>query len=42
MYLNQQGERGNLPFGTPDGRAVTYAIYGPFEKCSRKPRHKRR
>jgi uncharacterized protein len=42
MYVNQQGERGNLPFGTPDSRAVTYAIYGPFEKCSSKPRHKRR
>lgn len=28
FYVNQQGERG----GPPDGRAVTYAIYGPFEK----------
>jgi secreted PhoX family phosphatase len=32
LYLNQQGERGDLPDGPPDGRAVTYAIYGPFEK----------
>ncbi|HEY9282213.1 MAG TPA: alkaline phosphatase PhoX [Pyrinomonadaceae bacterium] len=34
FYLNQQGERGSLPDGPPDGRAVTYAIYGPFEKRS--------
>ncbi|MDQ3985514.1 MAG: PhoX family protein [Actinomycetota bacterium] len=32
LYLNQQGERGDLPDGPPDGQAVTYAIYGPFEK----------
>lgn len=32
LYLNQQGERGSLPDGPPDGRATTYAIYGPFEK----------
>jgi uncharacterized protein len=32
MYLNQLGERGSLPFGPPDGRAVTYAIYGPFAR----------
>jgi secreted PhoX family phosphatase len=32
FYLNQQGDRGSLPFGPPDGRAVTYAIYGPFDK----------
>ncbi len=32
FYLNQQGERGDLPGGPPDGRAVTYAIYGPFGK----------
>jgi hypothetical protein len=32
LYLNQQGERGGLPDGPPDARAVTYAIYGPFEK----------
>jgi secreted PhoX family phosphatase len=30
FYLNQQGERGNLPAGPPDNQAVTYAIYGPF------------
>jgi len=32
FYLNQQGSRGSLPEGPADGRAVTYAIYGPFEK----------
>jgi hypothetical protein len=37
LYVNQQGQRGTLPGGPngggePDGRAVTYAIYGPFEK----------
>jgi secreted PhoX family phosphatase len=43
LFVNQQGERsgnnpsGNFPTtpgeleGTPDTRAVTYAIYGPFE-----------
>jgi secreted PhoX family phosphatase len=30
LYVNQQGNRGNLPQGSPGG--VTYAIYGPFEK----------
>lgn len=34
FYLNQQGERGELPNGPPNGRAVTFAIYGPFEKRS--------
>jgi secreted PhoX family phosphatase len=32
LYVNQQGERVGLPDGPPDGQAVTYAIYGPFEK----------
>lgn len=32
LYVNQQGGRGNLPGGVPEARAVTYAIYGPFEK----------
>jgi secreted PhoX family phosphatase len=32
LYVNQQGERGSLPDGPPDQNAVTYAIYGPFEK----------
>jgi uncharacterized protein len=32
LYLNQQGTTGALPGGPPTGRAVTYAIYGPFEK----------
>jgi hypothetical protein len=30
--VNQQGERGSLPGGPPNQNAVTYAIYGPFEK----------
>lgn len=30
FYLNQQGERGSLPGGPANARAVTYAIYGPF------------
>ena len=30
VYVNQQGERGSLPGGPADARAVTYAIYGPF------------
>ena len=32
LYLNQQGDRGNLPGGPVNGNAVTYAIYGPFSK----------
>ncbi|MBA3422741.1 MAG: DUF839 domain-containing protein [Thermoleophilaceae bacterium] len=32
LYLNQQGERGGPVEGPPGGQAVTYAIYGPFEK----------
>jgi uncharacterized protein len=32
LYVNQQGERGTLPEGPPDANAVTWAIYGPFEK----------
>ena len=32
LYVNQQGARGNVPGGVPEARAVTYAIYGPFEK----------
>jgi secreted PhoX family phosphatase len=30
FYLNQQGDRGSLPAGPANARAVTYAIYGPF------------
>ena len=30
FYLNQQGDRGSLPDGPANARAVTYAIYGPF------------
>ena len=30
FYLNQQGNRGSLPGGPANARAVTYAIYGPF------------
>ncbi len=32
LFVNQQGSRGNLPGGVPGAQAVTYAIYGPFEK----------
>lgn len=32
FYLNQQGERGSLPHGPAGGQAVTYAIYGPFDR----------
>ena len=32
LYVNQQGERGSLPAGPPNQNAVTYAIYGPFER----------
>jgi uncharacterized protein len=32
LYVNQQGERTEPPLGTPELRAVTYAIYGPFER----------
>ena len=34
LYVNQQGERATPaePDGPADGQAVTYAIYGPFEK----------
>jgi secreted PhoX family phosphatase len=35
LYVNQQGDRfgeNEPPQGTPKNRAVTYAIYGPFEK----------
>ena len=32
LYLNQQGNRGSLPFGPVGDSAVTYAIYGPFAK----------
>ena len=35
LYLNQQGERGGPNEGPPGGQAVTYAIYGPFEKRGR-------
>lgn len=34
FYLNQQGDRGNLPNGPTNANAVTYAIYGPFHKRS--------
>lgn len=30
FYVNQQGDRGSLPGGPANARAVTYAIYGPF------------
>jgi hypothetical protein len=28
----QQGDRGDLPFGPPGGQAVTYAVWGPWGK----------
>ena len=34
FYVNQQGDRGNLPGGPANGGAITYAIYGPFHKRS--------
>ena len=32
LFLNQQGNTGMLPDGPPGAQAITYAIYGPFEK----------
>jgi secreted PhoX family phosphatase len=32
LYVNQQGDRGSLPDGPADARAVTYAIFGPFTR----------
>ena len=32
FFVNQQGDRGNLPGGPPNGNAVTYAIWGPWKK----------
>jgi len=32
FYVNQQGDRGALPGGPVNGGAVTYAIYGPFNR----------
>jgi secreted PhoX family phosphatase len=31
LFVNQQGDRGNVPAGPPDGGAVTYAIWGPWK-----------
>ena len=31
LFVNQQGDRGNLPDGPPDNGAVTYAIWGPWK-----------
>ncbi len=33
LFVNQQGDRGNLPEGPPDGAAVTYAIWGPWKSA---------
>ena len=30
LFVNQQGNRGDLPNGPVDDAAVTYAIYGPW------------
>lgn len=32
LYVNQQGGRGSLPGGPAGGQAITYAIFGPFER----------
>jgi secreted PhoX family phosphatase len=32
LYVCQQGDRGGLPGGPPDGGAVMYAIYGPWAR----------
>ena len=32
LFVNIQGDRGELPAGPADSRATTYAVYGPFEK----------
>jgi uncharacterized protein len=32
FFVNQQGGRGSLPNGPTNDNAVTYAIYGPFER----------
>ena len=34
LFVNQQGDRGNLPAGPLDGGAVTYAIWGPWKSVS--------
>jgi uncharacterized protein len=34
LFVNQQGDRGNVPEGPPDGGAVTYAIWGPWKSVS--------
>ena len=35
FFVNQQGDRGNLPAGgPPDGEEVTYAIWGPWKSIS--------
>ena len=31
LFVNQQGDRGNLPDGPADAGAVTYAIFGPWK-----------
>jgi hypothetical protein len=32
LYVNQQGGRGSLPQGPAEDQAITYAIFGPFQK----------
>lgn len=32
LFVNQQGDRGNLPSGPADGGALTFAIWGPWKK----------
>jgi uncharacterized protein len=34
FFVNQQGDRGNLPAGPENGGAVTYAIWGPWKSVA--------
>ncbi len=34
LFVNQQGDRGNLPGGPLDGDAVTYAVWGPWKSAA--------
>jgi uncharacterized protein len=34
LFVNQQGDRGNLPGGPANGDAVTYAIWGPWKSAT--------
>jgi secreted PhoX family phosphatase len=34
LFVNQQGDRGNLPGGPANTGAVTYAIWGPWKSVN--------